>query len=482
MSIPTNILARKATSVSDDTDSILSQHTLKTLQDPYENYDDEDRLGGNEGHDPWMEESLSPRIGSQDRISFPSSEPMIMSPEQRRKTLIRSALQLLALFLVCSVGLGGTLWLALPVIDDSDRPFLRIPRSFDQLQDLNRVLQHYKDENFGRVMLSWFIVYMFLQAFSIPGSMYMSILAGAMWGVPLALPLVCASVATGATICYLISKFLGAVLVALPSWKARVDSWKEKLDQHSDNMLSYLIVIRMMPLPPHNVVNILAPHLGIDIPLFWISTFFGIFAVSVIHTTIGEKLDQMTSADDFNLFSLRNVLLLSGVCLAVLIPVGVRRFSKAEPLEEVEEGEDGATTGPLHLPGGEDERVLIGRGNQDLYEQDEDDNDDDDELPPISGVRVHGGNVDVQEDLNAWRDQRGRNSVGGERGGTEDEYDPSWNDDGLTFADRSEQRNLSKASRRPEDKNKGRLSRFIGLVYQPTNERNARSKSWWSTK
>lgn len=50
----------------------------------------------------------------------------------------------------------------------------------------------------------------------------------------------------------------------------------------------------MMPLPPHNIVNILAPHLGIKIPLFWVSTFFGIFAVSVIHTTIGEKLDQMS--------------------------------------------------------------------------------------------------------------------------------------------------------------------------------------------
>jgi hypothetical protein len=50
----------------------------------------------------------------------------------------------------------------------------------------------------------------------------------------------------------------------------------------------------MMPLPPHNIVNILAPHLGIKVPLFWVSTFFGIFAVSVIHTTIGEKLDQMS--------------------------------------------------------------------------------------------------------------------------------------------------------------------------------------------
>lgn len=80
----------------------------------------------------------------------------------------------------------------------------------------------------------------------------------------------------------------------------------------------------------------MAPHLGIRIPLFWISTFFGIFAVSVIHVTIGEKLDQMTSANDFNLFSVRNILLLGGVIIAVLIPVAVRKYSQSarSPLEE----------------------------------------------------------------------------------------------------------------------------------------------------
>lgn len=88
----------------------------------------------------------------------------------------------------------------------------------------------------------------------------MSILAGAMWGVPLALPIVCASVATGATICYLISKFLGQVLLAVPSWKARVDGWKAVLDRQSGDMLSYMIVIRMMPLPPHNIGELHGVH------------------------------------------------------------------------------------------------------------------------------------------------------------------------------------------------------------------------------
>lgn len=267
----------------------------------------------------------------------------------------------------------------------ADRHDVRIPRSFDQLKALNAVLQRYKDEYFFRVMFCWIVIYMFLQAFSIPGSMYMSIIAGAMWGVPLALPIVCASVATGATICYLISSNLGAVLVAMPKWKARVDAWGEVLSGHNDNMLSYMIVLRMMPLPPHNVgeslrsgedrahadathpVNILAPHLGIKIPLFWISTFFGIFAVSVIHVTIGEKLDQMTSADDFHLFSVRNILLLSGVVCAVLVPVFVRKYSAA-----------GST--PLEEDVGRGGGVRLDDEGRERFESD----DDDDELPRVS--------------------------------------------------------------------------------------------------
>ena len=59
-----------------------------------------------------------------------------------------------------------------------------------------------------------------LQAFSLPGSMYLSILGGAVWGVPRALPLACCCVATGATLCYLISAALGPALLTLPKWKA----------------------------------------------------------------------------------------------------------------------------------------------------------------------------------------------------------------------------------------------------------------------
>src|SRR5712664_3638473 len=104
-----------------------------------------------------------------------------------------------------------------------------------------------------------------LQAFSLPGSMYLSILGGAVWGVARALPLACACVATGASLCYFISAALGPALLSLPSFQSRLELWSAKISAQRANLIPFLIVLRIAPLPPHWVVNVLAPHLGIGL-------------------------------------------------------------------------------------------------------------------------------------------------------------------------------------------------------------------------
>jgi|SRR6267154_3915661 len=170
--------------------------------------------------------------------------------------------------------------------------------------------------------------------------MYLSILGGAVWGVPRALLLACTCVATGATLCYLISAAFGPALLTVPKWKARLDKWSDKIRVQKDNIISFLIVLRIAPLPPHWVVNVICPHVGIGIVPFWISTWLGIFGVTVIHTTIGGGLDEMTSAADFHLISWRNFFLLSAVVVGVLIPVGLRYYFKREiaSVADVERG------------------------------------------------------------------------------------------------------------------------------------------------
>ena len=158
--------------------------------------------------------------------------------------------------------------------------------------------------------------------------MYLSILGGAVWGVWRALLLCCTCVACGATLCYLISAALGPALLSMPKWRARLESWVARVEAQRSNLLSYLIVLRIAPFPPHWVINVLAPHLGVRILPFWISTWLGIFGVTVIHTTIGSGLDEMTSPSDFHLFSLRNALGLGAIILGALVPVGLRYVLK----------------------------------------------------------------------------------------------------------------------------------------------------------
>ena len=154
--------------------------------------------------------------------------------------------------------------------------------------------------------------------------MYLSILGGAVWGVPRALPLACACVATGATLCYFISAALGPALLTIPAFQTRLELWSAKISAQRANLIPFLIVLRIAPLPPHWVVNVLAPHLGIGLIPFWFSTFLGIFGVTVIHTSIGGGLDEMTSAADFHLISWRNFLTLAAVVVGAMIPVGIR--------------------------------------------------------------------------------------------------------------------------------------------------------------
>lgn len=180
-----------------------------------------------------------------------------------------------------------------------------------------------------------------------------------MWGVARALPLVCCCVATGATLCYLISSALGPALLTLPKWKAKLDRWATKIRENKENVISFLIVLRIMPLPPHWVVNIVCPHVGIDILPFWTSTALGILGVSVIHTTIGGGLDEMTSADDFHLISWRNFFGLAAVVVGVMIPVGLRYWFRRQVQDAADGVDDEDDEGQVAVDG-EDRIVAVG--------------------------------------------------------------------------------------------------------------------------
>lgn len=297
-------------------------------------------------------------------LSAPSSSSSygttpIRPPQHARIIIFNATLKMAFIFILSCILLGGTLWISLPTLE----PYVLYPPPlpfFNPAPILERTARYcgyqsrlptFRISTISSRSTATYILSasssltssltscelalrpiplsppdhpLSLQAFSLPGSMYLSILGGAVWGVARALPLACACVATGATLCYFISAALGPALLTIPSFQSRLGIWSSRISTQRANLIPFLIVLRIAPLPPHWVVNVLAPHLGIGLIPFWCSTFLGIFGVTVIHTSIGGGLDEMTSAADFNLISWRNFLTLAAVVVGAMIPVGIR--------------------------------------------------------------------------------------------------------------------------------------------------------------
>lgn len=70
-------------------------------------------------------------------------------------------------------------------------------------------------------MLGYCATYIFMQTFMIPGTIFMSLLAGALFGVVKGVILVVFTATSGASSCYFLSKLIGRPLV---NWL-----WPEKL-------------------------------------------------------------------------------------------------------------------------------------------------------------------------------------------------------------------------------------------------------------
>ena len=137
----------------------------------------------------------------------PRSYTPWLKHQRSTRPLLGAALRFLLIFALSIIFMVVSLKTLLPPIDAADRDHVKIPKSFEDLKNLNAVLQIYKERNSVRVLSSFTIVCMFLvswmvmqliggpdlflQAFSLPGSMYLSILSGAMYGFK-ALFLVCA--------------------------------------------------------------------------------------------------------------------------------------------------------------------------------------------------------------------------------------------------------------------------------------------------
>ncbi len=175
-------------------------------------------------------------------------------------------------------------------------------------------------------LLAYVAIYVAVIAMSLPGGALMTITGGFLFGVVQASVGVVIGATSGATILFLIAKTaLGDPL------RAKAGPWLKALERGFEaNALSYLLVLRLVPLFPFFVVNLVPAFLGVRLGTYVLATIIGITPAVVVYTTVGAGLGSiLDSGEPFSPSSVLTPQVIAGLCglaALALVPVIYKRF------------------------------------------------------------------------------------------------------------------------------------------------------------
>jgi len=178
-------------------------------------------------------------------------------------------------------------------------------------------------------VIAFILAYAGLVAVSVPGAALFTLAGGYMFGPWLGT----AYAVTGAT--------LGAIVVflaaraGLAGLGARAGPWARRFEAgFRRNGLNYLLVLRLIPIVPFWLINLVAGAVGLRLWVFVLGTFVGMIPVSFIYASLGNGLGTLADqgrAPDLASFLRPSVFLpILGLAVLALLPVIYKRWRFGE--------------------------------------------------------------------------------------------------------------------------------------------------------
>lgn len=161
--------------------------------------------------------------------------------------------------------------------------------SFEALRENRGLLTNFVAESSLLAPLVFMAIYAIVVAFSLPGGAIMTIAGGFLFGNIFGTAWVVLSATLGATILFVIAKTsLGNPL------RKKAGPWLKTMENgFRKNALNYLLVLRLIPLFPFFVVNLVPAFLGVRLRTYVVGTFMGIIPGSFVFTTVGVGLGSI---------------------------------------------------------------------------------------------------------------------------------------------------------------------------------------------
>ena len=192
--------------------------------------------------------------------------------------------------------------------------------SFENLKASRDRLNVIYQEN-SIIFISWFIgIYFLTVSFSLPGATILTLAAGAIFGSVLGVLLVNIGATLGATAAFLSARFI------FRDWVEGKFSDKLSFINSgiSGNAFSYLLFLRLVPVFPFFLVNLILGLTQVRLSIYFFGTMLGIMPGSFVYAFAGSNLANINSVSDIASPKVFGALALLGIF--VLIPVVYRRY------------------------------------------------------------------------------------------------------------------------------------------------------------
>ena len=209
--------------------------------------------------------------------------------------------------------------------------FLRDIINFQALAENREALEAFRDNNYLLTVLTFVVVYTLIVAFSLPGATIATLTGGFLFATFPGVVFNVTAATAGATIIFLAAKSgLGDRMAArMDSSEGRLQKIKEGLDR---DQWSFLFIIRLVPLIPFFVANLLPALVGVPLHRFVVSTFFGIIPGGIVFTSggagLGTVLERGETPDLGIIFEPHILLPILGLAALSALPIVIRRFKK----------------------------------------------------------------------------------------------------------------------------------------------------------
>jgi pyruvate/2-oxoglutarate dehydrogenase complex dihydrolipoamide dehydrogenase (E3) component/uncharacterized membrane protein YdjX (TVP38/TMEM64 family) len=163
--------------------------------------------------------------------------------------------------------------------------------SFEELRRRSDDLQELRKDNPLASALLFFVLYVAVTGLSLPGAAVMTLAGGAIFGFALALLLVSFASTIGATLAFLVSRSL------LRDWvQARFGRQLAALNRGFErDGAFYLFSLRLVPVFPFFVINLISGLLPISIRRFYWVSQLGMLPATAVYVNAGTQLGQLES-------------------------------------------------------------------------------------------------------------------------------------------------------------------------------------------